>query len=386
MDSTSLKALKEMLPTADEKGGLLAYMRKCGSSSEANDKAYSELSECEKYMYTMLDVSDAAAKFECMLFRSQFKTRCEDFLESIESIEKACDEVRSSERLQTIMAMILTLVNEINTGGDGNEAAGFTLDALLKLNEVRRTPFVVLSAFHDRLLCLSFFRTFVSQAKAFDKKTSVLHYLVKLMKQNDESLLRVRDDLGHVKDAELVVLDSLCADIKALKDEIEPVRVTVTAEAQRLEEAGQLVQLSLKELSEQRTSVRTIASVPQYNKIDHHTGRTPMERFVLNAASRIDEALAFTDKVKEKFAKLLEYFGEDGNMASNDFFGTMNQFLGDFAKAVEQIDIEDKAKVGVKSRSRQFWQVPPVIKTFFSLNVRRQRKKLKKQNKQKSTL
>lgn len=145
LDATSLKALKEMLPTAEEKGGLLAYMKKCGSSDEAKEKAYSEFSECEKYMYTMLDVSDAAAKFDCMQFRSQFKVRYDELLESIEIIEKACDEVRTSERLQTIMAMILTLVNEINTGGDGNEAAGFTLDALLKLNEVRTSNFLILS-------------------------------------------------------------------------------------------------------------------------------------------------------------------------------------------------------------------------------------------------
>jgi hypothetical protein len=137
LDATSLKALKEMLPTLDEKSGLLAYMKKCGSSEEAQEKAYSELSECEKYMYTMLDVSDAAAKFDSMQFRSQFKVRYDELLESIVIIEKACHEVHTSERLQTIMAMILTLVNEINTGGDGNEAAGFTLDALLKLNEVR---------------------------------------------------------------------------------------------------------------------------------------------------------------------------------------------------------------------------------------------------------
>lgn len=183
------------------------------------------------------------------------------------------------------------------------------------------------------------------QAKAFDKKTSVLHYLVKLMKRNDDSLLAVRDDLSHVKDAELVVLDSLVADMKALKEEIEPIRLTVTAQAERLQEAGQLVQMSLKELAEQKTSVRTVASVPQYNKIDHHTGRTPMERFAINASFQIDDAILISDKVKEKFERLLEYFGEDGNMASNDFFGTFNAFLADFGKAVETVNKEDKAKV-----------------------------------------
>lgn len=184
-----------------------------------------------------------------------------------------------------------------------------------------------------------------SKAKAFDKKTSVLHYLVKLMKQNDGSLLNVRDDLINIKAAELAVLDSLYGDFKALKDEIEPIRLTVQAQAEKLEKAGLLVQMSLKELTEQKTSVRSIDSVPQYNKIDHHTGRTPMERFSISAEARIIEALSYAGKVKEKFAKLLEYFGEDGSMASNDFFGTMNTFLGDFTKAVEHVNNEDKMKV-----------------------------------------
>ena len=136
LDSTSLKALREMLPTPEEKGGLVVYMTKAGTSEKAKQQAYASLSECEKYMFTMLNVADAAEKFDCMLFRSQFQARFDDLLDSVECVEKACDEVRDSEKLKVIMAMILTLVNQINTGGDGTEAAGFTLDALLKLNEV----------------------------------------------------------------------------------------------------------------------------------------------------------------------------------------------------------------------------------------------------------
>jgi hypothetical protein len=172
-----------------------------------------------------------------------------------------------------------------------------------------------------------------------------LHYLVKLIKRNDESLLGLRDELKHLKDAELIVLDSLCNDMKVMKDEIESVLQTVKTQAEHLEENGQLVQMSLKELAEQKTSVRTVANVPQYNKIDHHTGRTPMERFTLNAANKIEDAILYTNNVKEKFSKVLEYFGEDGNMASNDFFGTMNAFLADFSKAVEYVHKDDMKKV-----------------------------------------
>jgi hypothetical protein len=125
-----------MLPTPDETKALLAFVDNYGQSPEEKQKAYDEFSECEKYMYSMISVINANSKFDCMLFRSQFQARYEEVLNSIEILEKACDEVRTSERLKTLMVMILTVVNQINTGGDGNEAEGFTLDALLKLNEV----------------------------------------------------------------------------------------------------------------------------------------------------------------------------------------------------------------------------------------------------------
>ena len=137
MDATQLQALKEFLPTSEERKGLLDYMASCGEADEQKRVAYVQLSECEKYMYTMIDVEAAAEKFDCMIYRVQFKPRITELLDAIRVVEKACDEVRNSEKLREILAMILSLVNEINTGGDGNEAIGFSLDALLKLNEVR---------------------------------------------------------------------------------------------------------------------------------------------------------------------------------------------------------------------------------------------------------
>lgn len=136
IDATSLKGLKECLPTADEKIGILSYMKQAGDSDEKRQQLYADLSDCEKYMLTMIDVPHAAEKFDCLLFRAQFRSRFDELVDCIHTVEKACDEVRNSEKLRQIMAMILTVVNQINTGGEGKEAAGFTLDALLKLNNV----------------------------------------------------------------------------------------------------------------------------------------------------------------------------------------------------------------------------------------------------------
>jgi hypothetical protein len=151
LDATTLKAFKEILPTHKEQTGLSLYMTDClkeakpagnteeakaAALEEARNAAYTDLSECEKYMITMMNVDDASAKIDCLLFRSQYQVKFTDLVEAIQSIEKACDEVKSSERLREILVVTLALLNEIS--GDENGATGFNLDALLKLNEVRR--------------------------------------------------------------------------------------------------------------------------------------------------------------------------------------------------------------------------------------------------------
>jgi hypothetical protein len=150
-----LKALKEYLADADERRGFIAYMKNGESSQDVKDKLYADLSATEKYMVTMMEVADAAAKFDAVFFRTVFKNRFEDITSAIRTLNSACDELRSSEKLRKLMAMILTVVNEINTGGEGKMAMGFTLDALLKLNEVGRHFFCstqTLTAAHNFLL------------------------------------------------------------------------------------------------------------------------------------------------------------------------------------------------------------------------------------------
>jgi hypothetical protein len=153
-DSTQLKALKEYLPDAEERRGLVAYMKRGEKSIEEKAKVYADLSETEKYMVTMMEVKEAAAKFDALQFRTIFKSRFEDITSAIRTLNSACDEVRISERLRKLMAMILTVVNQINTGGEGNVALGFSLDALLKLNEVSFSVFITSPLCDDILMLL----------------------------------------------------------------------------------------------------------------------------------------------------------------------------------------------------------------------------------------
>ena len=71
-----------------------------------------------------------------------------------------------------------------------------------------------------------------------------------------------------------IVMDSLSNDMKVLKDEMEQVHETAQVQAEELVKQGKARPMSLSELKEQRTNVRTLSGVSQYNQIDHVTGRT----------------------------------------------------------------------------------------------------------------
>jgi hypothetical protein len=74
-------------------------------------------------------------------------------------VELACDELKNSDHFRKLLGIVLNLGNHLNTAGTtGKQKAGaFSLNSLLEL----------------------------SQAKAFDKKTTFLQYVV-LVVQRDQ--------------------------------------------------------------------------------------------------------------------------------------------------------------------------------------------------------
>ena len=204
-----------------------------------------------------------------------------------------------------------------------------------------RLRFLYLSSLCSSLLLLFF----SLQAKAFDKKTSVLHYVVKVVKKNDENLLSFPSELGSVTPAEGVLLEVLTDDVESLLKDLKNVHATVKRQAEDLEKAGELRPMSLSELIEQRTTVQHVGLYPQYNKINHLTGRTSMERFTLTANVACEQATESISDVKKKYSTLLQYFGEDEKMASADFFGILRRFMAEWGKAIEQVEAIEKKRV-----------------------------------------
>ena len=141
-----LKSLDEYLPTPDEARIIKGFKGD-----------FDLLGQAEKYMSVMMDFKSASSRIHCMIFKQQFRNRVLEVRNMVSKIECACDDVKMSLRFKKLLKTILKVGNQLN---DGADHAGFTVDSLLKLQS----------------------------AKAFDKKTSILQYVVMLINRNDVNL------------------------------------------------------------------------------------------------------------------------------------------------------------------------------------------------------
>eukprot|EP00968_Pinguiococcus_pyrenoidosus_P019333 scaffold2094_cov239-Pinguiococcus_pyrenoidosus.AAC.7 len=154
--TVQMRTLQTFLPTPDEIEKLKGYK---------GDKKL--LNEAEKFMLEMLKLDQGQKRLEAMIYKAQFAERIQQITEDIRTIEKACDDIKLSHRLRKTLKIILRIGNTMNEG----EATAFSLDTLTKL----------------------------SSSKAFDNRTTVLDYLVMVVKRSEEDLLDLADDLKSVQ-------------------------------------------------------------------------------------------------------------------------------------------------------------------------------------------
>ncbi len=186
------------------------------------------------------------------------------------------------------------------------------------------------------------------QAKAFDKKTSVLQYLVKLVKGNEPDLLNVHEEMPSIGPAESVVVETLVSELKELNDQLQKVKTTATVVGKRIRDATPSL-TGLDKLRQQKTKIKDVEGVNMYNQTEP-VHLTIMEKFVVYAEKQTQEAFSRIDEVQENFKGVLNYFGESPTMTSSDFFGTMNKFVAAFDAAlvvvrrIEALNAAEKKK------------------------------------------
>lgn len=319
LTAEQIENIIEYLPTKDERKALEAYM--LGGGQDAAEK-FDGLCECEKFMVSMMTVKHAKRKVRALLFKLQFQTCLEDIYRDTVAIESACDELCNSVRLRQLLGIVLTFGNRLNTAGNGQRKAGaFTLDSLLKLN----------------------------QAKAFDKKTTFLHYIILIVRRNNELLLNFKDDLPTVFEADKVYWDQCVNDLEEVENQLENVRKIALYQARQ---AVSFRQRRKKREDDEESLSDADVSLSLAEEVEALRA-TPIGMFTLSAIKYVSSLRDKVEDTKAKYSRLLEYFGEEeGKMQPHELFSTIVVFSRDFDKAKETVFEQEKKKMR-EERKRQ---------------------------------
>lgn len=235
-------------------------------------------------------------------------------------VETACDELKNSVRLRKLLGIVLSIGNRLNTAGAAGKrkAGAFSLNSLLKL----------------------------SHAKAFDKKTTFLHYVVLIVQRNNEILLNFKDDIPTVLTADKLYWDQCLTDLEEVENQLENLRRIALYQAR----LAQLYRLQKKKAKSEDDGAESLSDESMTLEEEVELLRsTSIGLFTLSAIKKVSTLRDKVETTKLKFGKLLEYFGEEGkrDMQPHELFGVFTTFCRDFDKAKDQVLAEEKKKVSL---------------------------------------
>jgi len=163
--------IKDLLPNREEEQTIKAYK---GEESR--------LVPAEKFFRFVVKVKRIKEKVDVMRTMVTFRVNAKELSESYCLLQRACTQVLESEKLQTVLDMVLHIGNIMNEGTRTGGAVGFKFDSLLKL----------------------------TQTKSSDGKTTVLDYLVMIFVAKDmREILQLNTDFPDCQEGSRMLLGEL---------------------------------------------------------------------------------------------------------------------------------------------------------------------------------
>jgi len=215
---------------------------------------------------------------------------------------------------------VLNIGNRLNTAGPGQKrkAGAFSIKSLLKLN----------------------------QAKAFDNKTTFLHYVVLVVQRNNADLLDFKDDLPSVSRADKIYWDQCVSELEEVETQLENVRKLALHEAKSNKIVYQLPNKTKSSEADNDSDDLSVESMSLEDEVSLLRS-TKIGMFALSAIRKVSQLRERVDTAKLKFESLLEYFGEssDSKMQPHELFDIITTFCRSFDAARADVEKMEKVKV-----------------------------------------
>ena len=303
-----LQALSRAVPNDQERRDIEDYL----AGRHPKYKGVSDplrLGTVERYFVEIRDIPRLQERIICLIFMRTYQTTREMCQKQLNLVTNACRQLCTCEAFLKLLQAVLELGNHLNAGTQRGSAAGFRLDALLKLADV----------------------------KAIDRRTSLLQFVVRQLLADDPSVENMAKDMKDVRPAATMQLSAVTSMISELRSGLRAVEIEVDATKNKLVEA-------LPERNEGH------ADVKEADGEDSDADRRFLEALTSFHASASDNFASLEKEESAAFAFLkstTEYFGE-GFVPADPMriISVVRDFVFLFERALlqEKARIEDSAK------------------------------------------
>jgi hypothetical protein len=98
---------------------------------------FASLDKPEQLLLTLESIPEIQSRLSCWTFSLGFKQELDEVEKPIETISKACIQIRESNLLKLLFSLALSIGNYLNGGTNRGRADGFDLSILLKFDDLK---------------------------------------------------------------------------------------------------------------------------------------------------------------------------------------------------------------------------------------------------------
>lgn len=191
-----LENLLKLLPDELESARLLKVYKK---------NRQHKLPVAERFLLQLItEVPSSKLRIKFMLLQEEYYTDLAAIPSELDKIDQATSEIKKSKMFRDVLNLVLVTGNFLNTGGYAADAAGFTLDCLERLGEV----------------------------KSNKQGVYLIHYVAEVA--NKLGLIEFQQkELPHVETASRVCLESIKLDLSSMLDKIADLKRETEEEVEK---------------------------------------------------------------------------------------------------------------------------------------------------------
>lgn len=347
----------------------------------------SRLSAADRFVLAVAThTKHAKSKLECMDFRIHFDSHFAQVNDTLGTLQGACDEVRSSRRLAMLFRDIfLPIGNELNRYSNKAAALGFKLAGLATLSQTRGTGGVTLLQYVIEKL-----EDQAAAMRASGRAESGSSWMadaglgrsggggggasvaeaVGAPLVTAEALLKVQDELPHLREATRLTLQSVSTDVNKLVSNFKRVKRFIhdivdeevkaaggsVAGSPHSSGRGSVYRSPERLYDPSAPPLGGSAGSAGLATVDLSAGSAFGRRllpFISSVSVRMSGLQRRLDSLKEDMAGLCRFFGEDpASLSAEDILGILIRFVDEFQATRDKVR-EDRAKAEAAARRQR---------------------------------